>query len=1063
MSDFWFPSLDGLGGLVAGSRRVVFRDLDGSETAWMGVHRPAFERPGSRIVIANGHEGRPEGVYGLSLATGEVSPLTTPAGPVWGANDLSVSDGWVAAGRASERAIMVWPSGAIIDDADSPSIWGPSLVCIKHAWDPGRRHLALNPPARGEADRPYLRLAEGDIRTPRLVEDLIAWCVGTTVWFRWPDGRIEPIGLGRDEFWPVPVYVGRRPYVLTHDDYQHLMLREPGRTHGYLIHRGVTDYPAIARVGDPASDEVHVAWSDRGELGEWRGRLRDLPLVDLTDLRALDPARRFPPRALVDVPDPIDVFSVLCGQERWTRGPAIEGSGTAHVMQGDQSPGLMYATVTKGRHDPEQREVWVLGADGVGLAFDRSNEIEGGYRIVVPGTDRTAAIYPLTMRAGDERRMPIEVLRVRDGHRARYTFLGRCIRVARDEHGDLHGVLSYEFDSEGGWRELFFGHQRAGRWEWRAIRKRTGEVTDVWTGAVERSPVAVVPVPEAYQRPPVAAVDPPVTLTVGRADYPREISPAGFDVLVEDGAGRFRAEWSVRDGQRSVFALTLDGQRATRTVAHPTVIGVAPPGTPPAAGGPAYGPWVLERPSEFTRLREAVEAKWPLGDHATRDEKLAHAIKRRFEGHALAKILDEIAREGEDSPPDVEPPPVDPPPAGGLLHASNFLSEPGHAFFLRFAAFADIVAALQALEVRGYRDAHMLAVEADPYSDFDLYADIPRARRLITAMLEFHLRPWIWLLPETPAVIARYTQDQWIGRMEGLVAGVDDLPVHYCAALESPEYWTDAQLERWVRAIRRVTQRPIAVHGTPGHVFSRAVYAAGAGYHFHQFVSESRGGGFLATETQVRAETQAHAHRLDGWGVRFVAFEYAHRQSHADAARLGDLAVTLGSYGFGNGGTTPPEARYVAPRPPAGGLDAFDLGRVQSWLRGPDIAAWPVTSVLAQATCDGREWRFPHSAAGSWPTFDLGPDTPVEGNVWIVAHVGGRWCAATFDWMRVGQTHKTEPIEHLGVDQVRQAPMDASWVPRKGDELYLFVSTPARDGQKTSRAERSNVMRLTWL
>ncbi|MCL4848756.1 MAG: hypothetical protein KJ066_19580 [Acidobacteria bacterium] len=665
MSDYWFPSVDGSGRVAAGAGRVVLRQPDGTEQVWSDVHRPCFVLRGALSLVANGTGSRPAGVYQCA-PDGTVAPFQTSAGPVWGANDLAVGDGWVASANAGQRAIMVWPSGAIIDDAGSPSIWGSSLVCIKHPWDE-RRHLALNPTARGEADRPYLRLAEGDVRMPRLVEDLVAWCVGTTPWFRWPSGTLGPVPLGRDEFWPVPVYIGGRPYLLTHDHYQHLMLREPGRTVGHLVHRGVTDYPAIARVGDRDSDEVHVAWSAEGVLGEWRGRVRDLPLVDLTDLRELDPARRFPPRTLVDVPDTIDVFGALCGRERWTRGPEFEAGGTGHVMQGDQGAGHgTFATVTKGRHDPEQREVWVEGAHGVGLAFDRSNEIDGGYRLVNPGTDDTAVLYPSQMRAGDERRTPVEVLRVRDGHRARYTFLGRCLQVGRDEAGHLHGVFSYEFDSEGGWRELFFGHERAGRWEWRAIRKRTGEVTDVWTGLVERAPVAIAPVPAAYQRPPVALPpgppDPPVTLTVGRADYPREITPAGFDVMFEDGAGRLRAEWSVRDGQRSVFALTLDGQRATRTVAHPTVIGVAPPGTPPAAGGPAYGPWVLERPSEYTRLREAVEAKWSLSDQATRDEKLAHAIKRRFEAHELAKILDEIAREGEESPPDVEPPPVDPPP-----------------------------------------------------------------------------------------------------------------------------------------------------------------------------------------------------------------------------------------------------------------------------------------------------------------------------------------------------------------------------------------------------------------
>lgn len=677
--DRWFPQTDGAR-VCAGTAQVWVRDETGRERTWTGVHRPSFRAPGSRYVIANGHDGRPPGLYQIDLVTGDVAPLTVPDGdpqgtPAWGANALSVGAGVWAAARAEHRAIQV-STGAIVDDAASPSVWGHSLLCVKHPWD-ARIHLALNPPARGETDRPYLRLADGDIRTPRLVEDLIAWCIGTVVWFRWPDGRMAPVGLGRDEFWPVPVRVDGVIYLMTHDHYGHLMLRMPGMTLGRVIHRGVTDYPAIAATG--RDDEVHVAWSAGGALGEWRGRLRDLPLVDLTDLRKLDPARRFPPRTLVDVGEAIDVVGVFAGREPWTRGPETDGPGTLHLMQGRQwgTDAAGYAAVSKG-HDPYQREIIVFGPEGLGWAFDRTNELADptnpaiGYRIVAPGSTDTAALYPLRMRAGDERRTPVEVLRTKDGHRARYLFIGRCLRVARDEHGDLHGVFSWEFDGDGGWREEFSGHAELGRWQWRAIRKRTGEVTDVWTGPVERDPVPVASVPVPYQAPPVRVQEVPVLKppSVGRADYPRQIpepGKAGFDMLVEDPENGVRLEWAVRHGERSTFRWTVGERTATRQVAHPTSIAAleAPTTTPPAGGAPTYRAWVLEQPTEFTRLRVAIDAKWPALQfaQAVRDEKLAHAIIRRFEGKPLAQILQEIANEGNAPPPPVEPPPVKPPPA----------------------------------------------------------------------------------------------------------------------------------------------------------------------------------------------------------------------------------------------------------------------------------------------------------------------------------------------------------------------------------------------------------------
>lgn len=645
MSDYWFPSVDGSGRVAAGAGRVVLRQPDGTEQVWSDVHRPCFVLRGALSLVANGTGSRPAGVYQCA-PDGTVAPFQTSAGPVWGANDLAVGDGWVASANAGQRAIMVWPSGAIIDDAGSPSIWGASIICIKHPWD-NRRHLALNPPARGEADRPYLRLAEGDVRTPRLVEDLVAWCVGTTPWFRWPDGRIAAVGLGRAEYWPVPVRVAGVVYLMTHDDRGRLMLREPGQHMGRVIHHGVTDYPAIAATGD--EDEIHVAWSAGGVLGEWRGRLRDLPMVDL----------RFGPPAEPPVL-PTDLWDWMTPSQDGLIVADAGGQTLQTWKVGDDT----LDQVKWG--NPRALERWTRHDTEVRLAYDATDPkgVEAPWRLV---PNRWARRH-VELGAIDVYPDAVLIRRQRGtttSERFPFAVGQRDFLPVVDLGGDL------------GWcavRTLTFSPwwPSSGETEinWYAIRLSDGtrfgrvrfQLVKAGRTIADALLNRVLPGPGVHPYPPLSIPDPPQELTVGRADYPREITPAGFDMMFEDGAGRLRAEWSVRDGQRSVFALTLDGQRATRTVAHPTVIGVAPPGTPPAAGGPAYGPWVLDRPSEYTHLREAVEAKWYAGDQATRDEKLAHAITRRFEGHALAKILDEIAREGEASPPDVEPPPVDPPP-----------------------------------------------------------------------------------------------------------------------------------------------------------------------------------------------------------------------------------------------------------------------------------------------------------------------------------------------------------------------------------------------------------------
>ncbi len=155
--------------------------------------------------------------------------------------------------------------------------------------------------------------------------------------------------------------------------------------------------------------------------------------------------------------------------------------------------------------------------------------------------------------------------------------------------------------------------------------------------------------------------------------------------------------------------------------------------------------------------------------------------------------------------------------------------------------------------------------------------------------------------------------------------------------------------------------------------------------------------------------------------------------------------------------TPPPTTPGPSPGPGAG--DELDLRQVTFLHR--DISRWPVTSTITNVRITPSEICVDHTGAGRFPTSTFGT-IQVEGNVWILAQFGGRWYAATYDWLRIGQTCKGMTARELGVDQIRIAPMDASWPgPRSGETVGFMVSARARDEVRAGE-ERTNVVLVRW-
>jgi hypothetical protein len=153
----------------------------------------------------------------------------------------------------------------------------------------------------------------------------------------------------------------------------------------------------------------------------------------------------------------------------------------------------------------------------------------------------------------------------------------------------------------------------------------------------------------------------------------------------------------------------------------------------------------------------------------------------------------------------------------------------------------------------------------------------------------------------------------------------------------------------------------------------------------------------------------------------------------------------------------------IAPQPPpgssgGGSIDEdipFSLSDV-TWLHA-DVSGWAVTSQVTDITIDSDTICIYHTKSGRWPVVGGG-----EGNPWVFAKIGGKWYAATYEYLRPGQTCKhIERSGEWGIGpHTKREPLE-SWVPRKGELVGFMVSTFARDSTRTSN-ERSNIVMVNW-
>ncbi|MDD3603583.1 MAG: hypothetical protein PHD86_00155 [Kiritimatiellae bacterium] len=125
------------------------------------------------------------------------------------------------------------------------------------------------------------------------------------------------------------------------------------------------------------------------------------------------------------------------------------------------------------------------------------------------------------------------------------------------------------------------------------------------------------------------------------------------------------------------------------------------------------------------------------------------------------------------------------------------------------------------------------------------------------------------------------------------------------------------------------------------------------------------------------------------------------------------------------------------------------------WLHA-NVSGWAQTASL-NAKVSGGNIVLNYDKAHSWPEVSAG-GTRVVANPWVFVWENGKWYAATFEWLRKGQTSK--PAGTVHGSHIKKAPLD-DFVPQSGVRYGFMVSGLARDSTRSVQ-ERSNVDMVTW-
>ncbi len=316
---------------------------------------------------------------------------------------------------------------------------------------------------------------------------------------------------------------------------------------------------------------------------------------------------------------------------------------------------------------------------------------------------------------------------------------------------------------------------------------------------------------------------------------------------------------------------------------------------------------------------------------------------------------------------------------------------------------------------------------------------------------EHALKPFLWLAADDSPAIAGADLAHWQRYVEHMVAAFDDLPVVWVLGLEVDEYWTAEQVALRREHLQGLTANPVGVHLTISE--TRRVdgpYTRGFDFVMMQLASPQ-------DDAAYAADLRAYARR----DRPYLAAEY-NVSSAGAAGSVTARSLAIGRVlaaveepplvaGLGNGVLLgdPPDIPPVRRDVPA------DLQGI-TWLH-TDVSGWPQSATLHSVTVNGGQICLDYDHANVWPGVDH-VGAFVNANPWVFIYHEDRWWAATWEWMRHGQTCKSRAAvagDHIKRDPFRQ------WQPRSGEWYGFMVSGLARDAVRNA-SERTNVVMVQW-
>lgn len=131
------------------------------------------------------------------------------------------------------------------------------------------------------------------------------------------------------------------------------------------------------------------------------------------------------------------------------------------------------------------------------------------------------------------------------------------------------------------------------------------------------------------------------------------------------------------------------------------------------------------------------------------------------------------------------------------------------------------------------------------------------------------------------------------------------------------------------------------------------------------------------------------------------------------------------------------------------------------WLHS-DVSSWKETGVLRSVSTTSGSITLDYDKTNRWPgrtiTASAGGSISVNANPWIFVQKGDTWYAATWEWLKTGQTTKSKAA--VKGDHIKRAPLN-TFVPRQGEIYGFMVSGLARDSRRNVE-ERTNVVLFRW-